>query len=271
MVDPVNDTEFWTIQEYAMDQKDVFFGPGAFHGRWSTWWGSINPATTANYAFNGGLIISEFRMRGPAGTRDEFVELVNNSGSPITISTTDGSDGWTLVYSDPTGTIFPLAIIPNGTVIPARGHYLITNEVRATGINPYSLSANPTGNPVRTADGDAMYTSDNVDNGGFALFRTSNQANFIGPAVVDAVGFTSLPAGSIYREGNGLATCSGAPGGTEQVSFVRKGTAGNPQDTGANENDFNYTSSTGASAQNCQVPVTNGAPTPLNRDSPPTP
>lgn len=124
---------------------------------------------------------------------------------------------------------------------------------------------------MRTADSDAMWTPDVADNGGFALFRTSNQANFIEAARIDAVGFAALPAGSIYPEGNGLATCSGTPGVTEQISFVRIGPPGNPQDTGANENDFIYTSSTGASAQNCQVPVTNGAPTPLNRDSPPSP
>lgn len=269
MVDPVNDTDFWTIQEYALDQRE-FFGPGGFAGLWSTWWGLITPATTAPYAFNSGLIISEFRMRGPAGARDEFVELVNNTNNPITVSNTDGSDGWTLVHSSPGGTITALAVIPNGTVIPAHGHFLITNEVRATGIGPYSMSAFPTGNPVRTADSDAMWTPDVADNGGFALFRTSNQANFIEAARIDAVGFTSLPAGSIYREGNGLAPCSGAPG-AEQISFVRQGPAGSPQDTGANENDFIFTSSTGASTQNCQVPVNNGAPTPLNRDSPPSP
>ncbi|HKP47112.1 MAG TPA: lamin tail domain-containing protein [Pyrinomonadaceae bacterium] len=268
MVDPLNDNDFWTIQEYALDQREIF-GPGQFAGLWSTWWTLVTPSTTAPYSVNGGLIISEFRMRGPAGTRDEFVELVNNTNNAITVTTTDGSDGWLLAYSSPSGVVTPLSIIPNGIVIPAHGHYLMTNEVRASGINPYSLSNNPTGNPVRTADGDAMWTPDNADNGGFALFRTSNQNNLIAVAVIDAVGFTSLPAGSIFREGNGLATCSGAP--AEQVSFVRKGTAGNPQDTNANENDFLFTSSTGTSSQNCQVPVTAGAPTPLNRDSPPSP
>ena len=124
---------------------------------------------------------------------------------------------------------------------------------------------------MRTADSDAMWTPDNADNGGFALFRTSNQNNFIEAARIDAVGFAALAADSIYKEGAGLPNCAGAPTAGQQVSFVRKGTAGSPQDTGANENDFNYTSSTGASAQTCGLPVTPGGPTPLNRDSPPTP
>jgi hypothetical protein len=269
MVDPVNDTDFWTIQEYALDQREIF-GPGGFAGLWSTWWALIKPSTSSGtYGYGSGLLISEFRMRGPAGPRDEFVELINPTDSPITVFSSDGSDGWTLVYSSPGGTITPLATIPNGTVIPARGHYLITNEVRATGIAPYSMSGFPTGNPVRTADSDAMWTPDNADNGGFAIFRTANQLNFIEATRMDAVGFSSLPADSLYKEGNGLTPCTGSPTAGQQVSFTRKGTAGTPQDTNVNENDFDYVSSTGASAQTCQ-PLSPGTPTPLNLDSPPS-
>ncbi len=37
-VDPVNDVDFWTIQEYAWTQT-----PGGGYDRWSTWWGRIIP------------------------------------------------------------------------------------------------------------------------------------------------------------------------------------------------------------------------------------
>lgn len=266
MVDPANDTDFWTIQEYALDQRDVFFGAGVFHGLWSTWWGLIKPASTASYSYGSGVIISEFRLRGPAGARDEFVELVNPTNNAIAMTTTDGSDGWTLAYSNSAGTVTVLATIPNGTVIPAHGYYLITNEVRATGIAPYSLSLASTGNPVRTADSDAMWTPDNADNGGIALFRTANQANF--PfAVVDAVGYAALPADSIYREGAGLPNCSGTA--NAQMSFVRKGGLLTPQDTGDNAADFDYVSANGASQTYvCQAPIM-GNPTPCNLDAPP--
>lgn len=41
-VDPVNDTDLWTIQEYA-DIRDPspVYGNSNFSGRWNTWWGQI--------------------------------------------------------------------------------------------------------------------------------------------------------------------------------------------------------------------------------------
>ncbi|MDQ3473189.1 MAG: Ig-like domain-containing protein, partial [Acidobacteriota bacterium] len=81
----------------------------------------------------GSVLISEFRLRGPGpvGTSpepngtiaqaatDEFVEIYNNTNAAIVVSTTDGSSGWSLVASDGVARF----TIPNGTVIPARGHY----------------------------------------------------------------------------------------------------------------------------------------------------
>jgi len=59
------------------------------------------------------LIISEFRFRGPNGANDEFVEIYNQTDSNFTVNSSDGSsDGVTRF------------VIPNGTVIPARGHLL---------------------------------------------------------------------------------------------------------------------------------------------------
>ena len=60
------------------------------------------------------LLISEFRLSGPQGGADEFIELYNNDIAPLTVSTTDGSPGWALVSSDGV-TRF---VIPNGTMIP---------------------------------------------------------------------------------------------------------------------------------------------------------
>jgi hypothetical protein len=45
----------------------------------------------------GKLLISEFRLRGFSGPTDEFVELYNNTDSPITVGTADGSPGFALV------------------------------------------------------------------------------------------------------------------------------------------------------------------------------
>ena len=71
-----------------------------------------------------GLIISEFRLRGPNGVNDEFIEFYNNTDQDITVCTADGSDGWAFVTSD--GLV--RFIIPVNTVIPARAHYLATGS-----------------------------------------------------------------------------------------------------------------------------------------------
>ncbi|HEX8475207.1 MAG TPA: Calx-beta domain-containing protein [Pyrinomonadaceae bacterium] len=44
VVDPVDDTTMWTIQEYAAP-RDTFAAPTSA-GRWATWWGRINSTTT---------------------------------------------------------------------------------------------------------------------------------------------------------------------------------------------------------------------------------
>ena len=94
------------------------------------------------------LIISEFRLRGPSGASDEFVEIYNNSDSPVTVATVDGSSGYALVASDGVARF----VVPNGTVIPARGHYLGVNNAA------YSLATYPAGNGT-TATGDASSRS----------------------------------------------------------------------------------------------------------------
>jgi hypothetical protein len=64
------------------------------------------------------LIISEFRFRGPNGANDEFVEIYNNTDTDHTVAATDGSSGYALVAADGNARF----VIPNGTVIPPRGH-----------------------------------------------------------------------------------------------------------------------------------------------------
>src|SRR5207249_3618437 len=92
---------FTTFNDVANSQTNV-----NFTGNTST-----NATPTA-----GSVIISEFREQGPAGSNDEFVELYNNTNSNITVTTGDGSAGWALATNGPT----QVAVIPKGTVIPAR-------------------------------------------------------------------------------------------------------------------------------------------------------
>src|SRR5438876_1418756 len=83
----------------------------------------------------GTLLISEFRLRGPNGANDEFIEIYNNSGANHTVTASSGT-GYGIAASDSV----LRCTIPNATVIPAFGHFLCTNSVG------YSYSAYPAGN-----------------------------------------------------------------------------------------------------------------------------
>src|SRR6185369_8968578 len=138
----------------------------------------------------GQLVISEFRVRGPNGANDEFIEILNNSGADHAVDALSGS-GYGVAASDGT----TRCSIPNGTVIPNRGHYLCVNSIG------YSLASYPAGNGT-TATGDATYTTDIPDNAGIAIFNTSIAANFNLATRLDAVGSTSK-ANTLYKEGTG--------------------------------------------------------------------
>ena len=213
----------------------------------------------------GGVLISEFRPRGSAGAADEFIELYNNTDSTLTVSVTDGSTGWAVVALDPTGTTMtPLAVIPAGTQLPARAHFLITNA------HGYSLGSYPAGAGT-TATADLAYNPnpndalDLADNTGVALFNTSTPANFTLAHRLDAVGFNALAGATadLFREGTGL-TSAGANDG--EYSWIRKLASGTPQDTGDNASDFAFVSPTGALFGAAQTQL--GAPAPENLSSP---
>lgn len=254
VVDPVNDRDLWTMQEYAMLRVGTT-GQGTNDSRWGTWWAKLSAPAGA-----GDLLISEFRVRGPSGPNDEFVEIYNPSTSPFTVTTVDGSAGYSLVASDGTARF----TIPNGTVIPGRGHYLGTNSVQ------YSLSA--------YATGDVTYTTDIPDNAGIALFSTATPANFVLANRIDAVGSTS-EANTLYKEGTGYPAltpfgidysfyrsyCPGNTGvfGTALGCF--SGSGGLPKDSNDNAADFVFVDTNGTSAGAGQRL---GAPAPENLASP---
>ena len=98
------------------------------------------------------LVISEFRLRGPGADGvvpsaddddDEFVEIYNNSNAAVTVNAFDGSAGFAVAASDG----ITRFTIPNGTVIPARGHYLGVNSVG------YSLGGYPAATAPAQEDG----------------------------------------------------------------------------------------------------------------------
>ncbi len=207
------------------------------------------------------LIISEFRVRGPNGANDEFIEIYNNSGADHTV--TGGGTGYAVAASNGVAR----CVIPNGTVIPNRGHYLCVNSVG------YSLASYPAGNGT-TATGDATYTTDIPDNAGIAIFNTSVGANFVLANRMDAVGSTS-EANTLYKEGTGYPALTPF---SIDYSFYRDncGKSGSittfgacpistPKDTNNNAADFVFVDTNGTSAGAGQRL---GAPGPENLSSP---
>jgi hypothetical protein len=207
------------------------------------------------------LIISEFRVRGPNGANDEFIELYNNSGADHTVA--GGGTGYGVAASDGTAR----CVVPNGTVIPNRGHYLCVNSVG------YSLASYPAGNGT-TATGDATYTTDIPDNAGIAIFNTSVGANFTLANRLDAVGSTS-EANTLYKEGTGYPALTPfsidyswlrdecGKGGA--VNLLGACTISTPKDTNNNAVDFYFVDTNGTSAGGGQRL---GAPGPQNLSSP---
>jgi len=204
----------------------------------------------------GQVVISEFRFRGPTpaggatnGSLDEFIELYNNTDADITVSTSDNSAGWALAVDDGVARF----VIPNGMVIPARGHYLAVNSAG------YSLvNYGGTGN----AAGDITYTADIDDSQGIALFRTANPSNFSINNRLDAVGFAPADMTNLYVEGAGLPTpvLSDA-----EHSFVRRLATGQPLDSGDNIADFVLVSPAAGSLGGAAIL---GGPGPENSSSP---
>lgn len=232
-------TGVWSL--YVVDDAIGDFGS---IGSWSL------TITTPSPANAGDLVISEFRVRGPNAANDEFVEIQNATAIDHVVQSIDGSSGYALAASNGVARF----VIPNGTVIPAGGHYLGVNS------GSYSLASHPAGNGT-TATGDATYATDIPDNAGIALFRTSTPANFTLANRLDAVGSTS-EALALYKEGSGYAALT--PFNIDS-SFYRDLRADGVKDTGNNFNDFVFVDSNGTSAGAGQRL---GAPGPENLSSP---
>jgi hypothetical protein len=209
-----------------------------------------------------GIVISEFRVRGPNGANDEFIEIMNATGADHTVA--GGGTGYAIAASNGVAR----CVIPNGTVIPNKGHYLCVNSVG------YSLASYPAGNGT-TATGDATYTTDIPDNAGIAIFNTSVPADFTLANRFDAVGSTS-EANTLYKEGTGYPALTpfsidysfyrdNCGKGGSITTFGACPGGGLVQDSNNNAADFIFVDTNGTSAGAGQRL---GAPGPENLSSP---
>ncbi|MEP6903534.1 MAG: carboxypeptidase-like regulatory domain-containing protein [Actinomycetota bacterium] len=225
----------------------------------------INCKGTSNLQSTVPLIISEFRLRGPNGADDEFIEIYNQATATHVVAASDASAGYGIAASDGT----TRCIIPNGTSIPSHGHYLCVNSVG------YGLGAYPAGNSGATATGNATYTTDIADNAGIAIFNNATGgASYSVANRFDAVGSTS-EADTTYREGAGYPAITPFSidyswarlpiGGTQENDDTIYPLTPFPVDNDDNAADFLFLDTNGTSAGGGQRL---GVPGPENLSSP---
>jgi Ca2+-binding RTX toxin-like protein len=224
---------------------------------------SVLHAPPARAAPTTDLVISEFRVRGPGGANDEFIEIANRGPAEHVVASSSGT-GYGVAASDGA----TRCSIPDGTVIPSFGHFLCVNS------GAYSLSKYPAGN-FATATGDATYTTDIADNAGIALFDNNTGGTSYDLAHrIDAVGSTK-ESNTLYKEGTGYPALTPF---SIDYSFYRNlstraistidlqtTTPGVPMDTNDNASDFVFVDTNGTSAGAGQRL---GAPGPENLSSP---
>ncbi len=156
-------------------------------------------------ASENGVVISEFRFRGPTGDNDEFVELMNTSAVDRDIF------GYSLQgCASSSGSPSDRATVPDNTVLKPGQHYLFTNSSGYSG----------------SVTGDQTYGT------GITDLQSSNSsgARLTGASspVIDGVGSPNSPC----REGAGLTT----PTTNGENAFERKNSG--KQDTNDNAADF---------------------------------
>ena len=128
----------------------------------------------------GTVLISELRTSGPGGAGDDFVEVYNNTDTPLTIAASDASGGYGLFKMGATCGATPVLIgtIPNGTVSPS------TRAITSFVGSAYSLAA--------YATGDQTLSSDIESDRNVAIFNTAAVANLSSVTRLDAVGFGNV-------------------------------------------------------------------------------
>ena len=133
------------------------------------------------------VVINEFATRGPGdGSTDDFVELRNDTSSPVDIS------GWRINEWGPSFGVRLVFAVPAGVVVAPGCHYLASFRPDVGGVIPDARLLNPIN-----------------DNGGLALQHSDG-------TLVDQVGYHP---DSIYREGTPMPS----PGPEDSRSYARVG------------------------------------------------
>jgi len=172
--------------------------------------GTVEPeAAMSAPPVNPGVVISEFRTRGPRGDQDQFIELHNPTAQPVAMS------GWVISVSNTDGKLSGQPrLLPMPAVTLQPGCHYLVGWGPSSGIGTYSGRV--------AADADMALGL--IDGGGVALRTATGYP-------VDQVG---LGPSALFHEGSPLA-----PFGADNTdrSYSRLGA-----DTGDNSADFRVVS-----------------------------
>jgi hypothetical protein len=208
---------------------------------------SLNIATEIPATTTGQLIISEFRLSGPSGADDEFIEIYNTTAAPLTVQSADSSTGLGIAASDGN----TRCIIPNGTVIKAAAHYLCAHQSNSLPISP-----------------DNTYAAGISENAGIAIFNNSTGgASYTLANRLDAAG-SATEADAVYKEGNGYPTITAS--GLNYSFYRDLRPNGLPKDTDDNAVDFLFVDTSGTNAgagQRLGAPGAEGLQSPLQQNA----
>jgi large repetitive protein len=196
----------------------------------STYASAVSPSAGVQVtAYNGEVIINQFRLSGPGGADDQYAELYN-TGPAVSLA------GFTLSASSGASVTVPAS----APVLPTGHAYLIAG-------GSYSLSS------VAAADLSATSL-------GLAGLQVTAPD---GPGTVtDAVGSAGASVG--FYSGTPLPALSGTP--ADQYAWVRLVRGGAPVNSGSNAADFQLVSTTGGVVGGVQSTL--GSPSPLASGSP---
>ena len=207
-VDPLNDGDFWTVQEYSRPHVGSLTN---LSGRWAVWWGNVSVTVPTNDNFNSAITLSG----GQGTTNGTNIRGTKESGEPNHASNAGGASIWYNWTAPASGSV----------TIDTIGSTLDTLLAVYTGSSVGSLTTiasddesggNGASRVVFTASSGTTYRIA-VDGFGGAMGNVA--LNWIQPA---APIFTAHPQSQTVYQGNNVtfsSTAIGTPNPTYQWRF----------------------------------------------------
>lgn len=226
VVDPVNDTDMWTLQEYA-------WTAGGGFDRWATWWGRIAPSGTPGATPSPSSLAFGERFVGTTSPT-QAVTVTNSGSASLAIGSVTLAGGDASHYSKTTDGCSGASIVPGASCSVGVAFAPTSTGAKSASV---SIPSNAPGSPH------AVPLTGTGVQAGLSLSTTSltYPARYVGstsPAqsvIVTSTGTGALAVSSVSLGGpnpgdfvKGSDTCAGAsiaPGGTCSVglSFSPKG------------------------------------------------